>query len=86
MMMQIKTGPMDAAVVIPLFAPNEYREQIISRFQAFNDFQSQIQKSKLNDEERKILHASLQSHFKEWLVQTGGFKPILDLVKMIDQE
>lgn len=33
-----------------------------------------------------MLHVAIQGYFREWFVQTSSYKPITDLVRIIDQE
>lgn len=33
-----------------------------------------------------MLHVAIQGYFREWFVQTPNYKPITDLVKIMDQE
>jgi hypothetical protein len=33
-----------------------------------------------------MLHVAIQGYFREWFVQSNQYKPITELVRMIDQE
>ena len=33
-----------------------------------------------------MLHAAIQGYFREWFVNTNQYKPITDLVKIMDHE
>ncbi|EGR33620.1 tubulin-specific chaperone c, putative [Ichthyophthirius multifiliis] len=73
-------------VVLPILAPNEYREHIIQRFQKYQELQNNIINCGLNENQQKLLQDAIQGYFREWMVQTGQIKPISDLVKMINQD
>lgn len=72
--------------VLPILCPNTYRDAIRQRYKAFYNMQKEIKNLNLNDEEQTILHFAIQSHFKDYLIQTKVHKPLLDMTKMIDKE
>ena len=44
-----------------------------------------IKEAGFQESQEKAFHFALQGYFREWLVTTGNFKPMNDLVKMIDE-
>ncbi|KAL4506852.1 hypothetical protein ABPG72_001273 [Tetrahymena utriculariae] len=73
-------------MIIPLLAPNDYRDQVIQRFKLYTDYQGMLKNSGLSDSQSRHLQNAIQGYFREWMVQTGQIKPISDLVKMINQD
>lgn len=73
-------------LIIPILAPNDYKEEVILRFKKFQDMQLNIKTANLNEEQSKNMHSLLQGYFKEWLMNTNSLKPITELIKLIDQE
>ena len=69
-----------------LLTPKEYVEAIKRRVKKFAEMQAAIKKAGLSGEQEKMLHVAIQGYFREWLVTNNYFKPIADLVRMIDQE
>eukprot|EP00347_Sterkiella_histriomuscorum_P018435 403345520 len=71
----------------PLFlCPQEYQDVLQIRLEHFKEIQSKIKGAQLTQEQEKYLHAAIQGQFREWFVQSSSYKPITELVRMIDQE
>jgi hypothetical protein len=56
------------------------------RMARFADIRNQIKAKNLSSEQEKMLHVAIQGYFREWFTQTSSYKPITDLVRIIDQE
>jgi hypothetical protein len=69
-----------------MLAPSEYLEVLNIRNNIFSELQNTIKISKLSHDQEKMLHAAIQGHFREWVVNTSQLKPVTELVKMIDQD
>ena len=68
-----------------LLTPKPYLEVIQKRYNNYINIQKMIKEAGFQESQEKGFHIALQGYFREWLVQSGNFKPINDLVKMIDE-
>ena len=66
--------------------PPEYDRALTAKFQRVADFQRELAGIECPPELRAEVQATLQSHFKEWLVRTGNMRQITDLLKLADAE
>ncbi|CDW72648.1 tubulin binding cofactor c domain-containing protein [Stylonychia lemnae] len=66
--------------------PTEYLEVLSIRMEHFKDIQNKIKGAQLTQDQEKMLHVAIQGWFREWFCQSAQYKPITELVKMIDQE
>ena len=72
---------------LPLFLlPQEYNEVLAIRAEHFKEIQNKIRVAQLTADQEKMLHVAIQGYFREWFVQSSAYKPITELVRMIDQE
>jgi len=76
-------GPDDRLILCP---QDPYINVMNMRKARFADIQKQIKSKNLTSEQEKMLHVAIQGYFREWFVQTSSYKPITDLVRIIDQE
>ena len=68
-----------------IFTPKTYLEVIQKRYNNYLNIQKMIKEAGFQESQEKAFHIALQGHFKDWLVNSGNFKPLNDLVKMIDE-
>ena len=68
-----------------IFTPKIYLENIQKRYNNYLNIQKMIKDAGFQESQEKAFHIALQGFFKEWLVNSGNFKPMNDLVKMIDE-
>ena len=68
-----------------IFTPKVYLEVIQKRYNNYLEIQKMIKEAGFQESQEKAFHIALQGYFKEWLVNSGNFKPMNDLVKMIDE-
>ena len=68
-----------------IFTPKIYLEVIQKRYNNYLNIQKMIKEAGFQESQEKAFHIALQGYFKEWLVNSGNFKPMNDLVKMIDE-
>ena len=68
-----------------VLAPKEYLAELEQRNGYYSDLKKRIGSSKLNDDMEKMLLASLQGNFREWLSAKGYTKNLNDLVKLLDR-
>ena len=54
------------------------------RIAKFTSIQQKIKQAGLTSDQEKQLHVAIQGYFREWFVSTNQYKPITDMVKMID--
>ncbi len=72
---------------LPLFlCPQEYLDVLAIRAEHFKEIQNKIRGAQLTADQEKMLHVAIQGYFREWFVQSSSYKPITELVRMIDQE
>lgn len=64
--------------------PQEYNEVLAIRLEHFKDIQNKIKGAQLTQDQEKMLHVAIQGWFREWFVQSSSYKPITELVRMID--
>ena len=71
----------------PLFlCPSEYVKMMELRQAKFAEIQAKIKAANLTHDQEKMLHVAIQGYFREWFCQSKEYKPITDLVKIMDQE
>ena len=68
-----------------ILTPKPYLEIIQKRYSNYQNIQKMIKEAGFQESQEKAFHIALQGYFKEWLVNSGNFKPMNDLVKMIDE-
>ena len=68
-----------------IFTPKAYLEIIQKRYNNYINIQKMIKDAGFQESQEKAFHIALQGYFKEWLINSGNFKPMNDLVKMIDE-
>ena len=68
-----------------ILTPKAYLEVVQKRFNNYNNIQKMIKEAGFQESQEKAFHIALQGFFREWLVTSGNFKPMNDLVKMIDE-
>ena len=68
-----------------IFTPKIYLENIQKRYNNYLNIQKMIKDAGFQESQEKAFHVALQGYFREWLVNSGNFKPMNDLVKMIDE-
>lgn len=65
--------------------PKNYVEVIENRYKNYLKIQQIIKDANFQENQEKAFHVALQGYFRDWLVNSGNYKPINDLVKMIDE-
>ena len=68
-----------------ILTPKPYLEVVQKRYNNYNNIQKMIKEAGFQESQEKAFHIALQGFFREWLVTSGNFKPMNDLVKMIDE-
>ena len=68
-----------------ILTPKPYLEVIQKRYNNYANIQKMIKEAGFQESQEKAFHIALQGYYKEWLVNSGNFKPMNDLVKMIDE-
>ena len=68
-----------------ILTPKPYLEVIQKRYNNYANIQKMIKEAGFQESQEKAFHIALQGYFREWLVTSGNFKPMNDLVKMIDE-
>ena len=68
-----------------ILTPKPYLEIIQKRYNNYANIQKMIKEAGFQESQEKAFHIALQGYFREWLVTSGNFKPMNDLVKMIDE-
>jgi len=68
-----------------ILTPKPYLEVIHKRHNNYINIQKMIKEAGFQESQEKAFHIALQGYFREWLVTSGNFKPMNDLVKMIDE-
>ena len=68
-----------------ILTPKPYLEIIQKRYNNYINIQKMIKEAGFQESQEKAFHIALQGYFREWLVTSGNFKPMNDLVKMIDE-
>ena len=68
-----------------ILTPKPYLEVIQKRYNNYANIQKMIKEAGFQESQEKAFHIALQGFFREWLVTSGNFKPMNDLVKMIDE-
>ena len=68
-----------------ILTPKPYLEVIQKRYNNYVNIQKMIKDAGFQESQEKGFHIALQGYFREWLVTSGNFKPMNDLVKMIDE-
>ena len=68
-----------------ILTPKTYLDVIQKRYNNYANIQKMIKEAGFQESQEKGFHIVLQGHFREWLVTSGNFKPMNDLVKMIDE-
>ena len=68
-----------------ILTPKPYLEVIQKRYNNYLNIQKMIKDAGFQESQEKGFHIALQGYFREWLVTSGNFKPMNDLVKMIDE-
>ena len=68
-----------------ILTPKPYLEVIQKRHNNYINIQKMIKEAGFQESQEKAFHVALQGYFREWLVTSGNFKPMNDLVKMIDE-
>jgi TBCC domain-containing protein 1 len=68
-----------------ILTPKPYLEVIQKRHNNYMNIQKMIKEAGFQESQEKAFHIALQGYFREWLVTSGNFKPMNDLVKMIDE-
>ena len=68
-----------------ILTPKAYLEVIQKRYNNYMNIQKLIKDAGFQESQEKGFHIALQGYFREWLVTSGNFKPMNDLVKMIDE-
>mgnify|MGYP001205324524 CR=1 FL=1 len=71
---------------ILLLCPPEYNDVLQFRLEQFAEIQAKIKGAKLTSDQEKMLHVAIQGYFREWFVSSSHYKPITELVRMIEQE
>ena len=66
--------------------PVEFTKMMTLRTEKFAELQRKIKAQNLTLDQEKMLHVAIQGYFREWFTQTAQYKPITDLVRVIDQE
>lgn len=64
--------------------PKPYIEVIEKKLNNYLSIKSMIKDIGLTEDQEKNLHICLQGYFREWLANTGTYKEMDDIVKMID--
>ena len=65
--------------------PKNYLEVIQKRYNNYTNIQKMIKEAGFQESQEKAFHIALQGYFKEWIVTSGNFRIMNDLVKMIDE-
>jgi TBCC domain-containing protein 1 len=68
-----------------ILTPKPYLEVVQKRYSNYNNIQKMIKEAGFQESQEKAFHTALQGFFREWLVTSRNFKPMNDLVKMIDE-
>ena len=68
-----------------LLTPKPYLENIQKRYNNYLNLQKMIKEAGFQEGQEKAFHIALQGYFREWLVTSGNYKPMNDLVKLIDE-
>ena len=76
--------PFDKNSIGYKLTPKIYIEAIEKKYDTYNKIKNMIKNSGLSEEEEKNFHRAIQGYFREWLVTSGNFKTMNNIVKMID--
>ena len=76
--------PFDKNSIGYKLTPKIYIEAIEKKYETYNKIKNMIKNSGLSEEEEKNFHRAIQGYFREWLVTSGNFKTMNNIVKMID--
>ena len=68
-----------------ILTPKQYLEVIQKRYNNYVNIQKMIKDAGFQESQEKGFHIALQGYFKEWLVTSGNYKSMNDIVKMIDE-
>ena len=68
-----------------ILTPKQYLEVIQKRYNNYLNIQKMIKDAGFQESQEKGFHIALQGYFKEWLVTSGNYKSMNDIVKMIDE-
>ena len=64
--------------------PKNYVESIENRYKNYLKIKNMIREANFSEKQEKAFHIALQGFFREWLVTSGNYRPMNDIVKMID--
>jgi len=64
--------------------PKNYIESIENRYKNYLKIKNMIREANFSEKQEKAFHIALQGYFREWLVTSGNYRPMNDIVKMID--
>ena len=76
--------PFDKNSIGYKLTPKMYIDAIEKKYDTYNKIKNMIKNSGLSEEEEKKFHSAIQGYFREWLVTSGNFKTMNNIVKMID--
>ena len=76
--------PFDKNSIGYKLTPKMYIDAIEKKYDTYNKIKNMIKNSGLSEEEEKKFHSAIQVYFREWLVTSGNFKTMNNIVKMID--
>ena len=76
--------PFDKNSIGYKLTPKMYIDAIEKKYDTYNKIKNMIKNSGLSEEEEKNFHRAIQGYFREWLVTSGNFKTMNNIVKMID--
>ena len=68
-----------------ILTPKQYLEKKKKRYNNYVNIQKMIKDAGFQESQEKGFHIALQGYFKEWLVTSGNYKSMNDIVKMIDE-
>ena len=64
--------------------PKIYVEALEKKYKNYLKIKNLIREAGFQEEQEKAFHFALQGYFREWLVTSGNFKTMNNIVKMID--
>lgn len=66
----------------PFGLPQQYVAAWEAKMKRAAEVRAAVKTAGLDDVKKKELMSAIQSHFKDWLQQTGGMRQVYDLARM----
>ena len=70
----------DLLTLSPFHMPHDYERKVVAKAERVRTLQSAMQE--LKSEQRATLEEELNRGFQDWLVTSGNFKQVLDLIHL----